>query len=146
MRKLLKPAGRSHLRLSVFCVLVVSTALTLGLASIAQANPTTAPGSFVVNNPGLVAYINVTGLGTWNALCLPASGSGTAGEIGATICTSIGPPLYLDPNAPERMAVTGVTCSFQAYDPGGGGAVISSSEHGTVLYLGGTVTAHCPRG
>jgi hypothetical protein len=146
MRNLLKPAGRSHLRLLALCVLVVSTALTLGLASVARANPTNAPGSFVVNNPGLVTYINVTGLGTWNALCLPASGTGTAGEIGATICTSYGPPLYLDPNAPERMTVTGVTCSFQAYDPGGGGPIISYSEHGTVLYLGGTVTAYCPRG
>jgi hypothetical protein len=146
MRHLLKPAGRSHLRLPVLCVLVVSTALTLGLASVARANPTTAPGSFVVNNPGLVTYINVTGLGTWNAQCLPASGTGTAGEIGATMCVSYGLPLYLDPNAPERMTVTGVTCSFQAFSPGGGGPVISYSEHGTVLYLGGTVTAHCPPG
>jgi hypothetical protein len=146
MRNLLKPAGRSHLRLLALCVLVVSTALTLGLASVARANPTNAPGSFVVNNPGLVTYINVTGLGTWNALCLPASGTGTAGETGATICTSYGPALYLDPNAPERMTVTGVTCSFQAYSPGGGGPVISYSEHGTVVYLGETVTAYCPPG
>jgi hypothetical protein len=147
MQNLVKPAGCSHFRpLRMLCAVVVASALTLGLARVARANPTTAPGSFVVNNPGLVTYINVTGLGTWNALCLPASGSGTAGEIGAAICTSVGPPLYLDPSAPARMTVTGVTCSFQAFDPGGGGAVISYSEHGTVLYLDGTVTAYCPRG
>ena len=44
------------------------------------------------------------------------------------------------------VTVTGVTCSFQAFSPGGGGPVISYSEHGTVLYLDGTVTAHCPQG
>jgi hypothetical protein len=146
MRKIFKRAGRSQLRLPVLCVLAVSTALTLGLPSVAWANPTSAPGSFVVNNPGLVTYINVTGLGTWNAQCFPASGTGTAGEIGATICTGYGPPLFLDPNAPERMTVTGVTCSFQAYDPGGGGPIISYSEHGTVVYLDGNVTAYCPPG
>lgn len=147
MQSLVKPAGRSHLRsLRVIYVAVVSSALALGMATVARANPTTAPGSFVVNNPGLVTYINVTGLGLWNAQCFSASGAGTPGELGATICTGYGPPLYLDPNAPERMTVTGVTCSFQAFSPGGGGPIISYTEHGTIVYLGGTVTAYCPPG
>ena len=148
MQNLVKPAGGSHFRpLRMLCVVVAASALTLAaLASVARANPTNAPGSFVVNNPGLVTYINVTGLGFWNAQCLPASGTGTAGEIGATICTGYGPPLYIDPNAPTRTTVTGVTCSFQAYSPGGGGPVISYTEHGTVVYVGGTITAYCPPG
>ena len=119
--------------------------LLLGLPSETQAQGTEAPGSFVVNNPGLITWINVSDLGTWDARCEPAAGLefGTPGSIGATICTGVN-QLFLIPDPPEHEVVTHVSCSFQAFAPGGDGPVIASTENGVIKYSRGEVTAICP--
>jgi hypothetical protein len=119
--------------------------LVLGLAGQTQAEPSATPGSFVVNNPGLISWINVSDLGTWDAHCEPSAGLefGLPGSIGATVCTGVN-QLYLIPDPPQHEVVTHVSCSFQAYAPGGDGPVIASTENGVVRYSAGEVTAICP--
>jgi hypothetical protein len=126
-------------------LLVAAGVLVLGLPSQTQAQRNQAPGSFVVNNPGFVSWINVTDLGTWDAHCEPAAGLafGIPGSIGATICTGVD-QLFLIPNPPDHEVVTHVSCSFQAFSPGGDGPVIASTENGTVTYSRGAVRAICP--
>jgi hypothetical protein len=128
-----------------FVLLCAAGILVLGLAGETQAESSGASESFVVNNPGLVSLINVSGLGTWDARCEPSPGLefGFPGSIGATFCTGVN-QLYLIPDPPEHEVVTHVSCSFQAYSPGGGGPVIASTENGVVMYSAGEVTAICP--
>ena len=143
MRRL---ASIARIRVSHGIVLLVAAGvLVLGLPSETQAQRNEAPGSFVVNNPGLISWINVTDLGTWDAHCEPAAGLefGVPGSIGATICTGVH-QLYLIPDPPEHKVVTHVSCSFQAFSPGGGGPVIASTENGVVTYSRGEVRAVCP--
>jgi hypothetical protein len=126
-------------------LLVAAGVLALSFAGETQAQPNEAPGSFVVNNPGFISWINVTDLGTWDAHCEPAAGLefGLPGSIGATICTGVA-QLFLIQDPPEHMVVTHVSCSFQAFSPGGDGPVIASTENGVVTYSGGEVRAICP--
>jgi hypothetical protein len=128
-----------------FVLLCAAGILVLGLAGETQANSDDAFGSFVVNNPGLISLINVNGLGTWDAHCEPAAGLefGFPGSIGATFCTGIN-QLYLIPDPPLHEVVTHVSCSLQAFAPGGDGPVIASTENGVVTYSEGEVTVVCP--
>jgi hypothetical protein len=126
-------------------LLVAAVVLVLALPSETQAKRDGVPGSFVVNNPGLISMINVTDLGTWDAHCEPAAGPefGVPGSIGATICTGVA-QLFLIPNPPDHAVVTHVSCSFQAFSPGGDGPVIASTENGVVTYSRGDVRVICP--
>lgn len=126
-------------------VVVAAAVLVLGLPSETQAQRNEAPGSFVVNNPGLISMINVTDLGAWDAHCEPAAGLefGVPGSIGATICTGVD-QLFLIPDPPDHEVVTHVSCSFQAFSPGGDGPVIASTENGVVTYSRGAVRVICP--
>ena len=139
-------ASMARIRVSHGIVLLgTAGVLFLCLPIGAQAQGNQVPGSFVVNNPGLITWINVGDLGTWDAHCEPAAGMqfGTPGSIGATICTGVN-QLFLILNPPEHEVVTHVSCSFQAFSPGGDGPVIASTENGVIKYSRGEVTAICP--